>query len=598
MTGYQRKASRDTHLAFPFHAVGRGPGQYVSREYPVIRTGLPSMHLAEYTGRVTRAVVRIFQEATVGWLTGIWHGLDEAFFMFWETLWALVLGFALSGAVQAFVSRGEMRKALGDHRPATLAKSSFFGVVSSSCSYAASALAKSLFSRGADFTASMVFMIASTNLVVELGIVLWLLIGWQFALAEFVGGAVMISLLGLVLPRVIPARDINRARANLNAGDPSADGANPHAQHSHDDGPGHDQTGDDSGPGDQQPLRQRIRSRKGWGDAAGYTISDVTMLRKELVIGFVVAGFLAALVPGSFWQSLFLTGHGFASSLENVILGPFLAIISFVCSVGNVPLAAALWQGGISFGGVIAFVFADLITLPLLIIYRKYFGTAITVRILVTFWATMSIAGLAVEYLFKALSIPDPPRPTMIVHTGFRWDYTSILNVVAVAGFAALYWLYRHRDTTGPQRYTKDPVCGMQVEIAQAPAARIPDGHRLYFCSDHCAHRFDADPASYLRPAAAAASTSEPPVAGSTVGAAASEAVDPVCGMTVDPAMSPHRAIVGGRAFVFCGAGCRSAFLADPGRFDAAPTPVAPAMHTGSTAASSIHEGGNHDGHH
>lgn len=431
----------------------------------------------------------------MNFFSGIWHGLDEAFFMLWATLWALVLGFALSGAVQAFVSRSEMQKALGDHRPGTLVKSSFFGVISSSCSYAASALAKSLFSRGADFTAAIVFMIASTNLVVELGIVLWLLIGWQFALAEFVGGAIMIALLGWVLPRVIPESWIGPARERLNAGTATnAADSGPHDHYGHDDGDESDQTG----PAEQLPLRKRLRSRRGWGDSAGYTISDLTMIRKELIIGFVVAGFLAALVPTGFWQSLFLTGHGFLSSLENVVLGPFLAIISFVCSVGNVPLAAALWQGGISFGGVVAFVFADLITLPLLVIYRKFFGMAITLRLLGIFWATMSIAGLAVEYLFKALSIPDPPRPTMIVPTKFSWDYTSILNIVALIGFAVLYWLYRHRDTAGPQRYAKDPVCGMQVEIAHAPATRRHDGHSVYFCSDHCAERFDSDPGRYV----------------------------------------------------------------------------------------------------
>jgi hypothetical protein len=288
----------------------------------------------------------------MGFLSGIWHGLEEAFFMFWATLWALVLGFALSGAVQAFVSRAEMRRSLGDHRPVTLAKSSLFGVISSSCSYAASALAKSLFSRGADFTAAMVFMIASTNLVVELGIVLWLLIGWQFALAEFVGGAIMIAMLGVVLPRVMPARWISAARERLSSDTAGVSVGSP----SHDDHAGMDMSGTvegrgvDAGEGlAEVPFRQRIRSRKGWGDAAGYTVSDLTMIRKELVIGFVVAGFLAALVPATLWQSLFLTGHGFASSVENVVLAPFLAIISFVCSVGNVPLAAALWQGGISF---------------------------------------------------------------------------------------------------------------------------------------------------------------------------------------------------------------------------------------------------------
>ena len=288
-------------------------------------------------------------------LHGAWHGVDEAFFMFWETLWALVLGFVLSGAVQAFVSRTEMREALGAHRPRELGRASFFGVISSSCSYASSALAKSLFARGADFTASVVFMVASTNLVVELGIVLWLLIGWQFALAEFVGGALMIVLIGLVVPRVIPASWLDDARRRLNADDGSGSGERPAASG---DERGHDQQhgAQDEVAGADEPLRRRVRSRRGWGDAAGYTVSDLSMLRKELIIGFVIAGYLAALIPAAFWRSIFLTGHGFASSLENVVLGPFLAIISFVCSVGNVPLAAALWQGGISFGGVVSFV--------------------------------------------------------------------------------------------------------------------------------------------------------------------------------------------------------------------------------------------------
>lgn len=390
---------------------------------------------------------------------GVGHGLDEAFFMFWETLWALVLGFLLSGAVQAFVSRDEMQRALGDHRPLTLVRSSFFGVVSSSCSYASSALAKTLFARGADLTAALVFMVASTNLVVELGIVLWLLIGWQFALAEFVGGVVMIALLGLLVPRLIPASWAERARAALDA----------------DEAPE---------PTDREPLRDRLSSRRGWADAAGYTVSDLTMLRTELVIGFVVAGFLAAVVPNGFWQSLFLTGHGFASSLENVVLGPFLAIISFVCSVGNVPLAAALWQGGSSFGGVVSFVFADLITLPLLSIYRRYYGWPITLRILGIFWATMSVAGLVVEYVFGWARIPEPARPRMVVHTGFAWDYTTFLDIVAIGVFAAVYLLSRTRDANG--RYAVDPVCGMQVEIAHAPA-RVGD---TYFCCDGCAAKW------------------------------------------------------------------------------------------------------------
>ncbi len=454
--------------------------------------------------------------------------LFAAFAMFWQTLWALVLGFALSGAVQAFVSRRQMQRALGDHRPATVAKAGFFGVVSSSCSYAATALAKSLFARGADFTTAMVFMFASTNLVVELGIVLWLLLSWQFAVAEFVGGAVMIVLLTLVLPRVISAPSIEAARSRLDAGKVESDGP------------------DIDGP-QRPPLRERIRSRAGWSDAAGYTISDLNMLRKELVIGFGVAGFATVLVPTSVWQSLFLTGHGFLSSLENVALGPLLAILAFVCSIGNVPLAAALWAGGISFGGVIAFVYADLITLPLLFIYRKYYGTALTLRLLAVFWTVMSAAGLAVEYAFRAAGLVPTSRPRLTDMQGVGWDYTTVLNVIALAALAGLYWLYRNRDRFGGGAgYAKDPICGMQVEKANAPATAVHNGQAQYFCSDHCRHRYIEGNSS-----------------GDDNDAAerGEQVVDPVCGMTVD-ADTAITADVAGRIRHFCSAGCRDTFTA------------------------------------
>jgi uncharacterized membrane protein YraQ (UPF0718 family)/YHS domain-containing protein len=404
----------------------------------------------------------------------IGHSLADGWWMFWETLWALVLGFGLSGAVQAFVSRDEMQRALGDDRPRTIAKASFFGMVSSSCSYAAAALAKTLFGRGADFTAAQSFMFASTNLVVELGIVLWLLIGWQFAAAEFVGGAIMIVLLRLALPRVVSPAEAGAARQRL---------ASAHEDHTHADP-----------VVTAKPWSQRVRSVAGWADAAGYTVSDLTMLRKELVIGFVVAGFADAAVPTSFWRSLFVTGHGFWSSLENVVLGPFLAVISFVCSIGNVPLAAALWSSGISFGGVVSFVFADLITLPLLLIYRKYYGTRLTAKLLAVFWLTMSLSGLAAEYLFKAASI-DPPAIThgMVGRDVWGLNYTTVLDFVALAAFAGIYWLYRSRDRFGGGGdYAKDPVCGMQVEKAHPGATSVHDGGTVYFCSDHCREKYDA----------------------------------------------------------------------------------------------------------
>jgi len=402
-------------------------------------------------------------------LIAIGDGLREAVSMFWDTLWALVLGFALSGMVQAFVSRGRMRQVLGDHRPRTLATAGFLGFVSSSCSYAAAALAKSLFARGADFTASMVFMFASTNLVVELGIVMWVLLGWQFAAAELVGGVIMIALLGLVLPRVLPSSWLDRARAGL------------------------EDTGASSVDDEQaEQDRLRITSVAGWSAAAGYTISDLTMLRRELVIGFGVAGFATALVPTWVWQSLFLTDGGFGASVENVVIGPLLAVLAFVCSIGNVPLAAALWSGGISFGGVIAFVFADLITLPLLVIYRRYYGTRLTLRLLAVFWPVMSVAGLAVEGLFSLVGWVPTTRAPLVAMTGIGWDYTTVLNIIALLGFAGLYALYRTRGRRDDGRYAKDPVCGMQVEKALAPATARRDGQTYYFCSDHCRHRFGA----------------------------------------------------------------------------------------------------------
>ncbi len=407
-------------------------------------------------------------------LITIARSLDESFFMFWETLWALVLGFGLSGAVQAFVSRGEMKQLLGDHSPKVIVRASFLGMVSSSCSYAASALAKSLFAGGADFTSSMVFMFASTNLVIELGAVLWLLMGWQFALAEFVGGAIMIVLLAIVLPRILPAGQLAAARQRLERA-----------------GKGDNDDADQLDPAESQPPAQRIRSLAGWSDAASYTMSDLSMLRKELIAGFVIAGFASVAIPTAFWQSLFITGHQPWSSIENVLIGPLLAIISFVCSIGNVPLAAALWKGGSSFGGVISFVFGDLITLPILAIYRKYYGVPLTLRLLAAFWLVMSVAGLATEYLFKALAIAPATHPAAIAETGFRWDYTSALNILALVVFAGLLVLSRRRRSDASTIYAQDVICGMQVEKRSAPARTVHAGQTLYFCSDRCLERFE-----------------------------------------------------------------------------------------------------------
>ncbi|HUC04758.1 MAG TPA: permease [Acidimicrobiales bacterium] len=409
-----------------------------------------------------------------GALVDIGRSLREAFFMFWETLWPLVLGFGASGAVQAFVSRGALRRRLGNHGPGALARASVFGMVSSSCSYAASAMAKSLFAKGADFVATLVFMVASTNLVIELGLVMLVLIGWQFAVSEFVGGVIMIVLLASMGGLWFRGASVAAARARLQVD--SATGGEP--------GSGSSELTE------RQPWTHALRSRTGWVSSATFTMSDLTMLRRELVIGYTVAGFLATLVPSHFWQSLFLAGHGDWTSVENVVVGPFVAMVSFVCSIGNVPLAAALWKGGISFGGVIAFVFADLITVPLLSIYRRYYGWRLTVRMTALLWFVMSVAGLATEWTFRALGLVPTMHPVMIASDRLSWNYTTFLNLVSIFMFVALYVLYRNRHRWGPSELTIDPVCGMPVRKSEAALSLAQGGEHVYFCSDRCKGRY------------------------------------------------------------------------------------------------------------
>ena len=476
--------------------------------------------------------------------TPIGDSLRMAFFMFWDTLWPLILGFGLSGAVQAFVSRSQMQRLMGDHGIRSLARASFFGMVSSSCSYAASAMAKSLFQKGADFTTAMVFLLASTNLVLELGLVLWILIGWQFALSEYVGGIIMIALLALIArfffkPALVEAaRERVRSRAT--------------------DLTGHEHHGD-SGES-TAPFRQRVTSAAGWADAASYTMADLIMLRRELVIGYLVAGFLAVLVPTSVWNLLFFHGHGIWTSIENVIVGPLIAVISFVCSIGNVPLAAALWTGGISFGGVVSFIFADLITMPLILIYRKLYGWALTWRLVVAFWIVMSVAGLITEVLFGIFGGIPQTRPIHPVAIGFEWNYTTILNLLFLVVLGVLYWLYRNRARFGSGAgYAIDPVCGMQVETGLAPAHAMHQGHDVYFCSDHCHDRFAADPERYLKPSAKPAGRG--PAEDDTT------AVDPVCGMTFEKSDAAATREFEGRTYYFCMEGCAEAFAAEPAKY-------------------------------
>ena len=371
--------------------------------------------------------------------------------MFFDAFWALVLGFTISGAIQAFTSREKALATLGNHKPKTIAKASLLGAVSSSCSYAASAIAKSLIDKGADFTTAIVFMFASTNLVFELGLVMWTLLGWQFALAEFIGGFIMIALLTAILPRL----NISRRPRMLQMADDSS-----------------------------------AQMKSTWRDAAGFTVGDLTMVRFELLIGFIVAGLADTLIPIWWWHHLFLSGHGTLSTIENVILGPFIAFISFVCSVGNVPLGAALWNSGISFGGTISFIFADLVALPLVMIYRKFYGRQLTVKLVAIFWFTMSFSGFLTEKFFSVLKIV-PTKHTLVPHASRIGDnLTSWLNLFALILATIIAWLYLTKSKTDESPYAKDPICGMQVEKSTAAASYVHEGTTYYFCAPGCMESF------------------------------------------------------------------------------------------------------------
>jgi uncharacterized protein len=357
-------------------------------------------------------------------LNVIWDALKDSFLMAWEVWWALVFGFAISGVVQAWVPRERIEPALSGSGPKPLALATGLGAASSSCSYAAIAIAKSLFQKGASATTALAFQFASTNLVWELGLVLWVLIGWQFTLAEYLGGMVMIGLMAALLPAFVSPRLEAHAREHAQQAD---------AGHQH------------HMAGERLSWRRRLTSLSAWSEVAENFRGDWRMLYKEILVGFLLAGFIAQL-PNGFFNGLFLrhTG-GVLGAIENVLVGPIIAVLSFVCSVGNVPLAAVLWSGGISFAGVLAFLFADLIVLPIVAIYRKYYGTRYALRIVALMFTTMVVAALIVNGLFSSLGlIPSGPRPSRVDIFGtIAVNYKLVLNVLGIAAFGALFWLAR-----------------------------------------------------------------------------------------------------------------------------------------------------------
>ncbi|MHB1596633.1 MAG: permease [Streptosporangiaceae bacterium] len=351
------------------------------------------------------------------------HALSITGSMTWEITWALILGFALSAVVQAVIRRSTVVRLLGDARPRTLVVAAGLGAASSSCSYAAVALARSLFRKGADFTAAMAFEVASTNLVIELGVILALLMGWQFTLAEFAGGPVMIVILAVLFRIFLRGRLLGQARDQADRG--LAGSMEGHAAM--------DMTVQREGS-----FARRLLSGEGFTSVSHVFVMEWAAIIRDLVIGLLIAGAIAAWVPDSFWQSFFFAGHPLAAKLWGPLIGPVVAVISFVCSIGNVPLAVVLWKGGISFGGVTAFIFADLIIAPILNIYRKYYGARMAAFLLGTFFAAMAGAGYVIELVFGGLGLIPDRAAAKVPDSGVSWDYTTWLNIAFLLLAAAL----------------------------------------------------------------------------------------------------------------------------------------------------------------
>jgi uncharacterized membrane protein YraQ (UPF0718 family)/YHS domain-containing protein len=402
-------------------------------------------------------------------------GFEQAFLMAYEVWWALVLGFAISAIVQAWVPRQRIESALSGRGFAPVARATGLGAASSSCSYAAIAIAKSLFQKGASAASALAFQFASTNLVWELGLVLWVLLGWQFTLAEYLGGLVMIVLMAASLRLFVSPRLEEQARQNAQEADTG------HRHHA---------------AGEEMSWRERLTSASAWSDVAHNFRGDWQMLYKEIGLGFLLAGFIG-LLGDDFFNSLFIAdAPPVVQTLENVIVGPIIAVLSFVCSIGNIPLAAVLWSGGISFAGVMAFIFADLIVLPIIAIYRKYYGWAFALRITALMLATMVIAALLVDLLFGAVGLIPSTRPTRgDIFGSVAFDYKLWLNLLGLVVFVVLFGMTMRRGVT-------DPVCGMKADRARALTAEHA-GQAHYFCSEHCRGSFTADPERYVSPGAA-----------------------------------------------------------------------------------------------
>jgi len=427
-------------------------------------------------------------------IDAILHALQISFFMLWEVLWPLAFGFLLSAMIQTVVSKRAVAGLLGKPDLKGFVLACGFGAASSSCSYAAVAVARALFRRGASFVNAIIFEFASTNLVFELGLVLLILLGWQFVAAEFAGGLLMAVIMWILFKLTLRQRMVDEARRNAEHGVVgSSHEAHGEMDHSITDG----------------PFLSRLFSARGFTAISHAFYLDLHALYVDLGLGFLIAGALAAWVPNSWWQAFFLTNHPTLNEFWGPLVGPVISMLSFVCSVGNVPLAVVLWNGGISFGGVVSFIFADLIILPILNIYRRYYGGRTSLYLLAVSYVAMALAGFLVGGAFQLLGLAPTNHHVTVFETQPTWNYTTFLDIAFLVLMAVLAWRFvttggiemvraHSRRPQAEATVAQDPVCGMSVAVATAKERSEYAGATYYFCSGGCKASFDKDPARYV----------------------------------------------------------------------------------------------------
>jgi len=436
-------------------------------------------------------------------INALLHALQLSLFMLLEVFWPLALGFLLSAVVQTVVSTRAVAGALGRPDLKGFVLSIGLGAASSSCSYAAVAVARALFRRGAHFVNAIIFEFASTNLVFELGLVLLILLGWQFVAAEFAGGLLMAVVLWIIFKLTLRQRLVDAAKHQAELG---IVGSNME---------GH---GDMDMSITEGPFFARLFSPRAFTAIAHYFYMDVYSLYRDIGLGFLIAGAIAAWVPNSVWQAFFLTNNPTLNEFWGPLVGPIISMLSFVCSVGNVPLAVVLWNGGISFGGVISFIFADLIILPILNIYRKYYGGRMSLYLLGVSYLAMALAGFLIGGLFQLLGLVPTNHHVTVFETQPTWNYTTFLDIVFLVLMTVLAWRFfttggvemlrsmehshdSHGNAGGAMEHQLsaiDPVCGMTVNPEKTQHRSVHEGKTYYFCSGGCKESFEKDPGKYV----------------------------------------------------------------------------------------------------